>query len=101
MQKTKPAKKQRPEQTIKASKGKEEKMSPEPVYYKEKEAKKLDGKVVLITGGDSGIGRAVAVAFAQEGAKVFIVYKEDDRDAAITKSEVELQGGECVTFKAN
>lgn len=76
-------------------------MSPEPVYFKEKQGKKLLGKVVLITGGDSGIGQAVAVACAQEGADVAIVYKEDDRDAKVTKSEVELQNRACLILRAN
>ncbi|MEX6689371.1 SDR family oxidoreductase [Danxiaibacter flavus] len=101
MQKAKPPKKQRPEQKIRSRQGKEEKMTPEPVYYKENRDKKLLGKVILITGGDSGIGRAVAVACAQEGADIAIVYKEDDRDAKVTKSEVELQDRACLILRAN
>ena len=62
-------------------------------------ADKLKGKVAIITGGDSGIGRAVAIAFAMEGAKVAIVYNANDHDAAETKRLVEGKGGECLTLK--
>ena len=56
----------------------------------------LKGKCALITGGDSGIGRAVAVAFAKEGADVAIAYLEEDDDAAHTASLVEQAGRRCV-----
>jgi NAD(P)-dependent dehydrogenase (short-subunit alcohol dehydrogenase family) len=58
----------------------------------------LDGKRALITGGDSGIGRAVAVAFAKEGADVAITYLEEDADARHTAELVEREGRRCVTF---
>ena len=64
-------------------------------------AGKLDGKVALITGGDSGIGRAVAVAFALEGAKVAILYDQTDDDAHETRRMVEDRGGACHVIKAN
>jgi NAD(P)-dependent dehydrogenase (short-subunit alcohol dehydrogenase family) len=64
-------------------------------------ADKLIGKVALITGGDSGIGRAVAIAYAMEGAKVAIVYNHHDEDASDTKAEVEKRGGECLTIKSD
>jgi hypothetical protein len=56
----------------------------------------LKGKCALITGGDSGIGRAVAVAFAKEGADVAIAYLEENDDAAHTASLVEEAGQRCV-----
>lgn len=64
-------------------------------------AGKLEGKVALITGADSGIGRAVAVAFAMEGADVAILYNEHDDDASETKRMVEARGRRCLTIKAD
>lgn len=55
----------------------------------------LAGRRTLVTGGDSGIGRAVAVAFAKEGADVVVSYLEEDDDAEHTKSLVEAQGSRC------
>ncbi len=66
-----------------------------------KPAGKLKGKVALITGGDSGIGRAVAIAFAMEGADVAIFYNENDSDADETKRLVELKGGKCLVIKGD
>lgn len=57
---------------------------------------KLDEKVALITGGDSGIGRAVAIAFAKEGADVAVVYLNEHKDAEQTKLMVEEQGRTCL-----
>lgn len=58
----------------------------------------LAGKRALITGGDSGIGRAVAVAFAKEGADVAITYLEEDDDARHTAKLVEAEGRRCATY---
>ncbi|MEF2968394.1 SDR family oxidoreductase [Paenibacillus sp. M1] len=59
-------------------------------------AGKLRGKVALITGGDSGIGRAVAVAYAKEGADIAIVYLNEHEDANKTRAEVEQEGRKCL-----
>ena len=70
--------------------------APESDDPKQRGSGKLSGKVALITGGDSGIGRAVAIAFAKEGADVGIVYLDEHDDAKETKRLVEEQGGRCV-----
>ena len=75
--------------------------APQSDFKHYKAAGKLMGKRAIITGGDSGIGRAVAVAFALEGADVAIVYNENDGDAAETKSLVEAQGRRCLVLKAD
>ena len=62
-------------------------------------AGKLEGKVALVTGSDSGIGRAVAIAFAMEGAKVAVLYNENTSDAETTKAMIEERGGECLLLK--
>jgi len=71
-------------------------MKPEPVYEKEKTYQRLAGKVAIVTGGDSGIGRAVAIAFVKEGAEVCIAYHKDHRDAKETASRIEELGGKCL-----
>lgn len=63
-------------------------------YYKG--SGKLAEKIALITGGDSGIGRAVAVLYAREGADIAIVYLEEDEDAEATKRAVEAEGRRCI-----
>lgn len=80
----------------------EHEMTPAPDYEpRHPGVGKLDGKVALITGGDSGIGRAVSVLFAREGAKVAIVYLREDKDAEKTKSLVEREGSQAVLIKGD
>ncbi|MGV7098536.1 SDR family oxidoreductase [Bacillus subtilis] len=71
-------------------------MDPRPVFDKPKKAKKLEDKTAIITGGDSGIGRAVSVLFAKEGANVVIVYLNEHQDAEETKQYVEKEGVKCL-----
>ncbi len=66
-----------------------------------KPAGKLKGKVALITGGDSGIGRAVAIAYAMEGADVAVIDFVDEEDAAATRKAVEATGRRCLFIKAD
>jgi NAD(P)-dependent dehydrogenase (short-subunit alcohol dehydrogenase family) len=62
---------------------------------------KLAGMVAIITGGDSGIGRAVAVLYAREGADIAIVYLEEDQDAIDTKRYVEAEGQSCLVMRGD
>jgi NAD(P)-dependent dehydrogenase (short-subunit alcohol dehydrogenase family) len=80
--------------------GTEQEMHPQPKYMDDnyKGSGKLDGKVALITGGDSGIGKAVALYFAKEGADIAIAYLEEDQDAQETKTLIEKEGRKCLLF---
>jgi NAD(P)-dependent dehydrogenase (short-subunit alcohol dehydrogenase family) len=62
---------------------------------------KLEGKVVLITGGDSGIGHAVALLFAREGASLALGYLDEEADAHRTRDEVEQAGAECILLRGD
>lgn len=83
--------------------GRESKLRPRPRYEapRYKAAGKLAGKRALITGGDSGIGRAVALLFAREGADVVVNYLSHDDDAEETKRAVEHEGRRCILIKAD
>ncbi len=79
--------------------GREWKMDPQPEYGKDYEGSgKLKDKVAIITGGDSGIGRSVAVMFAKEGADIAISYLDEHKDAEKTKELVEDEGRTCIIF---
>ncbi|MFW7380663.1 MAG: SDR family oxidoreductase [Oligoflexus sp.] len=81
--------------------GIESNLEPKPQYRADayQGAAKLINKVALITGGDSGIGRAVAVLYAREGADIAIVYlPEEEADAQETKEAIEKEGRQCITI---
>ena len=83
--------------------GDEYKMNPQPEIIRDgyKGSEKLNGLVALITGGDSGIGRSVAVHFAREGANVAISYLKEDKDALETKEMVAAEGRECLILEGD
>jgi NAD(P)-dependent dehydrogenase (short-subunit alcohol dehydrogenase family) len=78
--------------------GKQGQMHPRPQAEMKnyKGSGKLKGKIALISGGDSGIGRAAAIAFAKEGANLVIVYLDEHEDAQDTRRHIEVEGRECV-----
>lgn len=83
------------------SKVPQEGLFPEIIRNDYRGSQKLQGKNAVISGGDSGIGQAVAVHFAREGADVAIIYKESDDDAKETKKLVEKEGRQCILIKGD
>ncbi len=97
-----PSSKLQPPQHQDNQPGIESKMSPRPDWEpKFQGVGKLKGKIALITGGDSGIGRAVAVAMAREGAKIVISYLNEDSDAKKTLALIEGEGSEGLLFSGD
>jgi NAD(P)-dependent dehydrogenase (short-subunit alcohol dehydrogenase family) len=78
--------------------GDEHRLRPKPMFEAPdyKGSAKLLDMAAIVTGGDSGIGRAVAVLFAREGADVAIVYLDEDKDAEVTRKAVEKEGRRCI-----
>lgn len=92
--------KKNPPQEQDVQPGKEGKMTPRPDSLPKirKDEGRMKGKTVLITGGDSGIGRAVAILFAQEGANVAFTYLNEHKDAESTRREVEKRKAGCLVI---
>jgi NAD(P)-dependent dehydrogenase (short-subunit alcohol dehydrogenase family) len=89
--------KRQPPQRQRRQPGREEPMRPDPEFLpKHPGSGRLGGKVALITGGDSGIGRAVAVAMAREGARISILYLNEHKDAAETVRLIEREGSSAI-----
>jgi NAD(P)-dependent dehydrogenase (short-subunit alcohol dehydrogenase family) len=96
-------KKLQPPQHQRRQPGREHKMKPRPRAEDEthRGSGKLQDKVAIVTGGDSGIGRAVAIAFAKEGAHISVVYLEEQKDATETRRLVEKHGRNCLLIKGD
>ncbi len=92
-----------PEQSQDVQPGMEYLMYPKPIFDNPNYngSGKLKGKVAIITGGDSGLGRAAAIAFAKEGAKLVIPYYNEHKDAKDTKEYIEKLGGECLLLSGD
>ena len=92
-----------PEQSQEDQPGMEYLMNPLPIFDNPnyKGSGKLKAKVAIVTGGDSGLGRACSIAFVKEGAKVVIVYYDEDKDAFDTKDYIESLGGECYLIRGD
>lgn len=92
-----------PKQHQKVQPGSEREMHPKPEFIRKnyKGSEKLTQKTALITGGDSGIGRSVAVHFAREGADIAIIYLMEDDDALETKKLVEAEGRKCLLIEGD
>jgi NAD(P)-dependent dehydrogenase (short-subunit alcohol dehydrogenase family) len=98
-----PTSTKKPGQTQEKQPGDEHKMNPLPEYFKEgyKGNNLLKDKIAIITGGDSGIGRAVAILFAEEGADVVISYLDEEKDAKLTQSEIEKRGRKALLISGD
>ena len=96
-------KKLQPPQHQQRQPGREYKMQPRPRAEDKthRGSGKLQDKVAIITGGDSGIGRAVAIAFAKEGADIAVIYLEEQKDATETRRLVEKHGRKCLLIKGD
>lgn len=83
--------------------GLEQIMNPKPIFEDPtyKSSFKLTGKTAIVTGGDSGIGRAVSLAFAMEGADVAIIYFDEHIDAEETKKMIESKGKKCILIQGD
>lgn len=83
--------------------GLEHEMTPEPQSFMEgyKAAGKLKGKKALISGGDSGIGRATSIAYAKEGADVAFIYLDEDKDADVTAEHIKSAGAKALPIKGD
>ncbi len=92
-----------PEQSQDVQPGMEYVMRPLPIFDNPnyRGSGKLKDKIAIITGGDSGLGRACSIAFVKEGAKVVIPYYNETRDANDTKEYIEKLGGECLLIKGD
>lgn len=92
-----------PEQSQDTQPGMEYLMNPRPIFDNPnyKGSGKLKDKVAIITGGDSGLGRAAAIAFVKEGAKVVIPYYNEHKDAEETKRYIEKLGGTCILISGD
>ena len=94
---------QQPPQEQDRQPGDEHAMRPEPQFIRDsyRGSGKLEGKVAIITGGDSGIGRAVALHYAREGADSVLAYLEEERDAEDTRALVEAEGRRCLLIEGD
>lgn len=92
-----------PEQSQNDQPGKEFLMNPKPIFDNPEYlgSNKLKGKVAIITGGDSGLGRAASIIFAKEGANVVIPYYNEHEDAIETKEYIEKFGGKCLLLSGD
>lgn len=90
-----------PRQTQNRQPGRESEMIPKPAFEPRFRADKLKDKVALITSGDSGIGRSVAVYMAREGAEIAIIYLEENEDAVETARFVEAKGRRCLIISGD